>query len=73
MGPGKVTIDITAKPRRTAVIAGSGLLPELLAGALHNPFVIGLSDDCGSLCRRQCHDESFSFDSLAGETLLALA
>ena len=55
MGPGKVTIDITAKPRRTAVIAGSGLLPELLAGALHNPFVIGLSDDCGSWLEKHDH------------------
>lgn len=36
-----------AQRGRAAVIAGSGLLPELLAAALPNPFIIGLSDDCG--------------------------
>ncbi len=40
---------------RAAVIAGSGLLPELLAGALPNPFVIGLSDDCGLWLNKYDH------------------
>ncbi len=44
-----MTNDVTHDlPARTAVIAGSGLLPELLARALKNPFIVGLSDDCGS-------------------------
>lgn len=52
-----MTNDVTpaVERGRAAVIAGSGLLPELLAGALSNPFIIGLSDDCGTWLNKYDH------------------